>query len=239
MALFPWLTERVCEPEVMDDPNLDRKRHFDALRGLTRLNGLSFSAQILWRPILRLARQCKLDKLRVLDVATGAGDLPIRLWKMADRAKLKLEIHGVDISSQALDFAKLNAANQGAPIQFSELNVLRDDLPQGYDVVISSLFFHHLEEQQAAALLQKMAGVASSLVLINDLRRCLRGWVLAHAAARTFTSSDVVHFDAPASVRAAYTIHEMRRLAISVGLNNVRITARWPSRFLLEWHRRS
>ncbi len=223
----------------MDDPTLDRKRHFDALRGLARLNGLSVSARILWLPIGRLARERKVDRLRILDVATGAGDLPIRLWKKAQRANLKLDIHGVDVSPQALEFAKRNAAAHGAPIEFSEFNVLRQELPQGYDVVISSLFFHHLEEQHARTLLLKMTEAARSMVLVNDLRRSLGGWVLAQAAARTLTRSDVVHFDAPASVRAAWTIPEIRNLAISAGLPEIGVTSCWPFRFLLEWRRRS
>ena len=87
MAHFRGLATRVCEPEAMDDPALDRQRHFAALRGLAWLNGLSASASIVWKPIAQLARQRKVDRLRVLDIATGAGDLPIRLWHMARRAR--------------------------------------------------------------------------------------------------------------------------------------------------------
>lgn len=237
MTQFRWLTERVLEPEVMDDPTLDRQRHFAALRGLARLNGLSASASILWKPIAQLARQLKVDRLRVLDVATGAGDLPLRLWHRARRANLQLDLHGVDLSSQALDFARQRAEAESAAVEFSQLDVLNAELPRGYDVVISSLFFHHLDNPRAAALLREMAEATNHLVLVNDLRRSVGGWLLAHAAARLFTASDVVHTDAPLSVKAALTMHEMRDLAAGIGLEGVTVTPRWPCRFLLAWTR--
>ena len=237
MAQFRWLAERVCEPEVMDDPLLDRQRHFAALRGLARLNGLSASASILWSPIAQLARQLKVDRLRVLDVATGAGDLPLRLWRKARRANLQLDLHGVDISPQALEFARQNAEAAGASIEFSPLDVLNAELPRGYDVVISSLFFHHLDNRRAAGLLRGMADATNQLVLVNDLRRSVGGWMLAHAAARLFTRSDVVHTDAPLSVKAALTMNEIRELAAGVGLEDVTVKRRWPCRFLLAWRR--
>jgi 2-polyprenyl-3-methyl-5-hydroxy-6-metoxy-1,4-benzoquinol methylase len=221
----------------MDDPTLDRQRHFAALAGLARLNGLSASANIVWSPIVQLARQLKVNRLRVLDVATGAGDLPLRLWHKARRANLQLDLHGIDISPHALEFARQRAEAAGAAIEFSPLDVLNAGLPHGYDVVISSLFFHHLENHPAAALLLRMADVANHLVLVNDLRRSAASWLLAQAAARLFTASDVVHNDAPLSVRAALTVHEMRELASSVGLGAATVTQRWPCRFLLTWKR--
>lgn len=223
----------------MDDPLLDRPRHFAALRGLSRLNHLSLSAGILWSPIIQLARQLAVNRLRVLDIATGAGDLPLRLWRRARRANLQLELHGVDISSQALEFARQNAEAEGATIQFSQLDVLAGELPDGYDVIMSSLFFHHLSDLQASALLQKMTEAANQLVLVNDLRRSAGGWLLAHAAARLFTRSQVVHFDAPLSARAALTMKEIESLASSLGLEHFTVEPHWPCRFLLAWRRTS
>ena len=115
--------------------------------------------------------------------------------------------------------------------------MLNAELPQGYDVVISSLFFHHLDNHRAAALLRAMAAAANQLVLVNDLRRSVTGLILAHAAARLFTASDIVHSDAPRSVKAALTIFEMRDLAAAAGLDEAVVRRRWPWRFLLTWKR--
>lgn len=227
---------RVRLPEVMDDPQLDAARHRHALRGLARINMLSTSAAHVWRPLVQLARQQQLTKLRLLDVATGAGDIPIALWKRARRAGLDLEITAIDKSPQALEFAAAAAARHGAEIRFETCDVLADELPaDAYDAAVSSLFLHHLSNQQALELLRAMRRSARRLVVVNDLLRCTRGWLLAHLAARLFTTSDVVAVDAPLSVRAAFTLEEVRRLADEAQLDGAELTRRWPLRFLLSW----
>jgi len=230
------IAQRVRVPEVMDDPNLDHRRHAGALAGLARLNAVSGSARILWSPIARLARELRVDTLRVLDVATGGGDVPRAVWRRAARAGLRLEIRGLDASPQALDFARDEAKACGAPIEFAQQDALAEELPAGFDVVMSSLFLHHLGQGDAVRLLTKMRRAAGHLVLVNDLRRCRSGLLLAHAAARLLTRSDVVHVDAPRSVRAAFTIEEMRRLSAEAGLHSAIVRPRWPCRFLLMWH---
>ena len=42
-------------PELMDQPSLAPAEHEKALRGLARINALSDSAGIIWRPLLELA----------------------------------------------------------------------------------------------------------------------------------------------------------------------------------------
>ena len=148
MQSFLAAKRRFREPEIMDDPVLDGGRHEAALRGLSRLNYFSRSAAIIWPPIAALAQQLGRRELRVLDVATGAGDVPVRLWCRAQRAGLHLEIHGVDISPRAVAFAAGRAAAKQAAIHFSVLDVLAGPLPGGCDVVICSLFLHHLTEEQ-------------------------------------------------------------------------------------------
>lgn len=237
MPPFAWLKQRQREPEVMDDPALDLECHRAALRGLSRLNGLSASVSIAWSPIAHLARQLKAPRLRILDIATGAGDIPLRLWHRGQRANLQLEIHGVDISPKAIAFARERAEASGAAITFDVLDVLNDELPRGFDVVMSSLFVHHLEDPQVVALLRSMSGAAGHLMLVSDLRRNLWGWMLAHSAARLLTTSAVVHTDAPLSVQGAYTMAELQALAMEAGLSGTTVRRRWPARQLLTWQR--
>ena len=237
MKSFFATKQRFREPEIMDDPALDGGRHEAALRGLSRLNYLSGSARTIWPPLAALARQLGRRQLRVLDVATGAGDVPVRLWQIARRAGLHLEIHGVDVSPRAVEYAARRAAAEQAAIHFSVLDVLAGSLPGGFDVVTCSLFLHHLAEEQGVLLLQAMAKAAKHLVLVNDLRRSAAGLALAHLAAWTLSGSDVVRVDGARSVRAAFTIGEAAALARAAGLNGAIVERRWPLRFLLSWRR--
>jgi 2-polyprenyl-3-methyl-5-hydroxy-6-metoxy-1,4-benzoquinol methylase len=225
-------------PEVMDDPRLAADAHRRALRALARLNRLSRSPEILWPPIRALARRLRQDRLRVLDVASGAGDVALRLWRLARCSGIALEITGLDVAPRAVEFARRRAERRGAPIFYRQCDVLEDPLPEGYDVVMTSLFLHHLREDEARRLLAQMAGAARHLVLVNDLRRCRRGLVLAYLASRLFSLSPVVRADAPRSVRAAYSLDEARHLAVEAGLAEAAIRRRWPCRYLLSWERR-
>src|SRR4051812_24841988 len=170
MRLLPDLRRRQREPEVMDQPDLDADRHRHALRGLGRINRWSASARILWPALRDLARRTAAP-LRVLDVATGGGDIPIRLWQLAYRAGLALDLAACDISPTALDYARANAARAGAAVEFFHCDVLHEALPRRYDAVISSLFLHHLDDAEAVELLRRAASAADRCVLVNDLRR--------------------------------------------------------------------
>jgi hypothetical protein len=115
--------------------------------------------------------------------------------------------------------------------------VLRDPLPSGFDVVMSSLFLHHLTPCHAVSLLEKIALATQGLLLVNDLRRTRTGYLLAQVACRSLTSSKVVRVDGPRSVASAFTVREVQSLCAQAKLNGAIIQNRWPFRFLLDWRR--
>ncbi|RMF81504.1 MAG: methyltransferase domain-containing protein [Planctomycetota bacterium] len=222
--------------ELMDDPALDAAAHLEALEGLSRINALSNTTRLLWRPLARLAE--RLDRpLRVLDVATGAGDVPIRLARRAQQARIAMEIDACDISSRALEHAARRASAANLPIHWKCCDILSTPPEEEYDAVISSLFLHHLDEPQAVRCLRIMRDATRRLLLVHDLHRGAAAWLLTWCATRLITRSPVVHVDGPRSVRAAFTVKEAAELAERAGLSGARVTRRWPLRFLLEWRR--
>jgi 2-polyprenyl-3-methyl-5-hydroxy-6-metoxy-1,4-benzoquinol methylase len=232
------IRERRLEPELMDQPDLDRALHRDALRGLRRINVLSRSAAIMWPEIAAAARRVYPRPLRVLDLACGGGDNAIALATRARQAGAAIEVHGCDISPLAVEVARQRAEESGAKnVEFFLSNVLEDPLPRGYDVVSCSLFLHHLNESQAGRLLGEMADVATELVLINDLQRSWLGLGLAWIGCRLLTRSPVVHFDGPRSVAAAFALSEIRSLADRSGLDGATVNQHWPQRWLLAWRK--
>lgn len=230
------LVVRSQESELMDDPELDPAVHQHALRGLRRLNMASRSAEIVWRPILATARRLG-RPVSVLDVATGSGDVPIAVAKRAAQVGIGCELVACDKSVIALEYARRSATEAGVNVSFFQADARTLDGHETYDVVMSSLFLHHLTDGQSEELLRRMGRLARHLVLISDLRRCRRGLILAHAAARLLTRSYVVHVDGPRSVRAAYTMREVQVIAKRAGLTTARVERRWPCRFLLTWEK--
>jgi 2-polyprenyl-3-methyl-5-hydroxy-6-metoxy-1,4-benzoquinol methylase len=122
-------------------------------------------------------------------------------------------------------------------LEFLQHDCLRDELPQGFDVVICTLLLHHLEWDEAIQLLSKMRTSARKAVLVDDLLRSIAGYTLAWVGTRALTRSRIVHVDGPRSVRAAFRLTELHELADAAGLTPARFVPHWPFRCLLHWSR--
>lgn len=235
-----WLGHRVREPEVMDQPGLSPARHAEALEGLARINWLSRTSSTLFANLYAHQRRRGQGRLRLLDVASGGGDVAIRLWQMARERGLDWQVAGCDFSPVAIEQAQARARQARADVSFFQHDAVRQPLPGPRDAVVCSLFLHHLEDGEAVALLRAMAelnGGGPSIVLVSDLRRCVVGLLLAHVVGRVVTRSRVVHVDGPRSVRAAFTIPEAEDLARRAGLDGATVRPTWPCRWLLTWER--
>jgi 2-polyprenyl-3-methyl-5-hydroxy-6-metoxy-1,4-benzoquinol methylase len=235
------LRQRRLTPEIMDRPGLDPAEHHQALDGIARINLISSSAAIVWPPIRDLCRRRRkagdTRPLRVLDIATGGGDVPAGIWRRAHRKGFPVEVSGCDVSPLAIEHAKSTAVRLGAQVTFFDLNVLKDPIPAGYDVVMCSLFLHHLTEEEAVTVLGKMREAAGSLVLVNDLSRGWLGWWAARIGTRILTRSQIVHFDGVVSVEGAFTPDEALALAHKAGWDGATVEGRFPFRYLLSWRR--
>lgn len=227
---------RLHQPERMDDPQLSPDLHQQALAGLARLNTVGRSAAILW-DALRPYRTSS-GVLSVLDIACGGGDVTTALAKKAARHGLNWRFCGLDKSSVALALAQQTAHRSEVEITWQACDVLAEPLPEGFDVVICSLFLHHLEANDATALLRKAAAAASRGLMVSDLCRSRTNLLLTWLGCHLLTRSPVVHFDGPVSAQAAFTKHEALELAHQAGLADAKVESRFPARWLLHWRRR-
>ena len=234
------LTTRVRRQELMDDPQLAKKPHVAALRGLHRVNWISRTVDRLWKNIAPYAHPKY--GLRVLDAGSGGGDVLCGLARRAIQSGLPFQGVGCDISETACEHAR-RLAQRNLPkslhesIQFLKSDCLQDDLPGDCDVAYCSLFLHHLDESEAIHLLKKLKSLAQGGVLVDDLVRSVPGYALAWVGTRLLSGSRIVHIDGPLSVRAAFTKPEVLKLAAMAEMDSTECTLHWPYRFLLHWRR--
>jgi 2-polyprenyl-3-methyl-5-hydroxy-6-metoxy-1,4-benzoquinol methylase len=232
------LARRDLQPELMDQPGLADERHRKALDGLARVNWLSGASRPIWRRIRRTLDTAGVSgPISVCDIASGAGDVAAGLWRRAEREGVKLRITGYDVSRCAVEAAQSRADALGMEARFEVRDILACPLEslERFDVVTCSLFLHHLTEGQGVELLARMAQTSRRLAVVSDLERGRLGYVAARVVVRMVTRSDVVHYDGPQSVAAAFTVAEARRLTAAAGLTNVEVRRIWPFRFLLSW----
>jgi SAM-dependent methyltransferase len=94
----------------------------------------------------------------VLDVGCGGGDNLAVLARTGD-----YELAGVDISSQALEYARRRVPTA----QLSELDVQRETLEQRFDLVMSIQVIEHLHDDVGA--LRHMAEMTSRYLLVSTM----------------------------------------------------------------------
>ena len=96
-----WKPQRDRQPELMDDPSLAESAHRSALKGLGHVNSLSRTQAILWRTVRSISPRRGQEPLKILDIASGGGDLAIRLAQRFQRSGISVEFEGCDISDSS------------------------------------------------------------------------------------------------------------------------------------------
>jgi 2-polyprenyl-3-methyl-5-hydroxy-6-metoxy-1,4-benzoquinol methylase len=225
--------QRQLVPELMDQPDLDAAEHELALAGLSRLNRWTRNASLAWSVIKELAAQESTGPIRLLDLATGSGDIPFELARRARRTGIELEVAGCDTSSQAIRIAREKFERGQFSANLFVCDVLEDPIPQTYDVVLCSQFLHHLETEVATQVLRRMASAATRRVIVVDLIRSRLNWWQVWFATRMLSRSPIVHFDGPQSIRAAFVLKEVETMARDAGMTDFSIRSVWPCRFIL------
>lgn len=73
--------------------------------------------------------------LKILDIGTGSGCIPISLKKHLPKA----QISAIDISEEALKIANLNAEQNEVSVDFIQQDILSaEKLPQQFDIIVSN-----------------------------------------------------------------------------------------------------
>ena len=92
-----------------------------------------YETELLVNEVLNFLKEKQIKNLKIVDLCTGSGCIAISLKKEID-----CTIDAVDISTQALELAKINALENNAEVNFINRDILKDDKYYEYDVVISN-----------------------------------------------------------------------------------------------------
>ena len=203
--------------EMMDRPqpvSTELERDLERLRQLNRWFGSHrLVSTFIQRWILPGA------KMRVVDLATGSGDIPRLLVDHARKMGAQIEIDAVDQQAATLEIAR--RLSVGYPeIYYHQANILEWDCPQGYYSALCSLVLHHFSDDDAVKILRRCCALSKRFVLVSDLRRgfLLRAGVYMLTA--VIFREPMTRFDARLSAQRAFSFGEMRELATRAGWQN-------------------
>ena len=206
----------------MDAPGHPRAVIDDNLGDLRRVNALLGGVRLSLRPMARVARRVsQAETLYVLDVATGAADIPRAMCRWAAQHGRG---HFVVASDVSLEIIRSGRAGAALPPHLCFVVADGTRLPfrsDAFHVVTSSLALHHFLPEEALAALREQRRCARLAVVVNDIVRSWLTYAGAIAAVRLGSRNRLTRHDGPLSALRAYTVAELRDLARRAGLRPV------------------
>jgi hypothetical protein len=203
--------------EMMDRPqpvSVELERDLKSIRQLNRWFG---SYHLVLGFIRRWIRPA--DRLRVVDLATGSGDIPRLIVDYARKIHAKVEIDALDRQPATLEIARNLSANY-PEISYREANILEWNSVEGYDITLCTLALHHFSGQDAVRLLCKCRELSKRFVLVSDLRRSFFLLAGVYVLTTLIFPEKMTRYDARLSAIRAFSFSEMRDLAVRAGWEN-------------------
>lgn len=172
-----------------------------SLRDLQMFNQYFGGVATTRRLVRRIARQTQTHHLSLLEVAAGAGWLPLRIAR--DLAPdVHVEVTLLDRARSHLNGSRRSVAADAGALPFAA---------DSFDLVCCNLFVHHLAPDELCRFAAEALRVCRLALVINDVIRSPLHLGLAYAGFPLYRSR-ITRNDAPASVRQAYTSDEVTRL---------------------------
>ena len=228
MPLFK-VPPRLDAPATFGSTSSKADRSFRQLRCANRFLGGTRSILAHLHPSIT---EMQSREIRVLDVGSGAGDIPRALALWARKRNLHCQIVALDRHPDAVRAAV--AASNGFP----EIQPLQGDgftppfMPDTFDFVLSSMMLHYFSNEDAAKLLSVLAGLAKRAVIVADVER---HWV-PHRAIGVLSAlfrDRIIRRGFNNTVLRGFTRQEIDAMAEKAELSHWRIYRHFPYRLVL------
>lgn len=161
---------------------------------------------------------------QVLDLGCGPADVTVRFA----RAFPGWRIDGVDGAPAMLRLGRAHVAAAGmtSRVHLHQAVLPGDRLPgKAYSVVLSNSLLHHLHEPQVLWRTLRAAAAPGAAVYVTDLRRPIDEGSLRRLVDTCSAPEPVVlRRDFEASLRAAFTVDEVRAQLALAGLSGLVVT---------------
>jgi len=154
--------------------------------------------------------------IRLIDLATGSGDIPRLIIDFARKIGATVNIDAVDQQAATLEIASSLSAGY-REIRYRHANILEWNCAERYDIALCNLALHHFSDEDAAMVLRRCCELSQRFVLVSDLR----GGFLLRAGVYFLTTTvfrePMTRHDARLSAVRAFSFSEMHKLALRAG----------------------
>ncbi|MDP3980082.1 MAG: methyltransferase domain-containing protein [Chlamydiota bacterium] len=222
-----------CETEWMDGEQYTIQDLKMSLQGLRWINRYLGGASIMVHELRKLILQMNLQRLTILDVATGSADIPIRIVQWARQIGIELSIKAIDKNPDIVKIAR-KATQMYPEIEVYEKDCLMEGSPpESFDFCISSLFIHHLDPSQLIFFLKKLVFLSKKAVVLNDLTRSWVSYYSFILLSRLIKMHPMNRHDGAISILRSYTIKELHSILTTNKIHIFKINPCFPYRLCL------
>lgn len=217
--------------EALDDPDTDAVLVRRMLADIEVANKFFGGVAVARRGLSHLLdRRDNGTTLTLLDVGTGAGDLPRALRTWAARRGVTLRLIGLERSRAAARVAHDNGV--ATLVSCGGALPLR---PVSVDIVLLSQIVHHLDDDSAVHVLAGCAAIARRGVIVADLLPSRWAAFAFRWAGRGMGFHPITLTDGVTSLERGRRAKQMTALAVRAGVASSRVETRPIARVLLTW----
>lgn len=200
--------------ELLDRPDVPTDVVLASLADIRRANTLFGGRRAVLEalaPILR--RAPRRARWTLLDLGTGAGDIPAAAMRLATRLGVRLTAVGLERQRAAATLA----GRAGVYPIVAHLDAL-PLAPKSADIVLMSQVLHHASRSQAAKWVRLADRLARRAVIVADLRRSPLAALGIWLASFPLGFHPVSRHDGVISVRRGFTPGELSDLLRATGI---------------------
>jgi len=187
------------------------------LRNIRQLNRFFGSHRLVLHFLRRWIKPG--DHMRIVDLATGSGDIPRLIVDYAQKIGAKVEVDALDRQSATLEIARKLSGNY-PEISYIDANILEWQPADPYDIVLCSLALHHFSDEDAVRLLRRCRELSQKFVLVSDLRRGLLATIGVYLLTALIFREPMTRYDGRVSAARAFSFAELDDLAGRAGWRN-------------------
>lgn len=204
--------QRSEQLELMDQPTFSRAEADASFRFIRWTNRLCGAVRVVRDMVEREAQRLGPGRaLRVLDVGSGAADIPLAVQRWASRRGLQVEFTCLERNGHVAEIARRAVSTRAATgVEIVGADLFEYQPAEPFDGVVASMFIHHFANQDIPAVINRLRELTHGAILINDLWRS----PLVYAGCRLLClgAHPTVAHDALLSVRKGFRVAELAAL---------------------------
>jgi 2-polyprenyl-3-methyl-5-hydroxy-6-metoxy-1,4-benzoquinol methylase len=216
----------------MDDFEMEGDVLKDALDKIAKINQLLGGNKLTLEGVQSILKENPdKDKITILDVGCGNGDMLRIVADYLEENDIKCELIGIDANQFAVNYAKYLS------IHYPNIKYRCEDIfdksfeKLEYDIVLCTLTLHHFKDEEIINLLQVFKANAKLGIVINDLQRSTISYRLFQALCFVFRLNDMSREDGLVSILRGFKRPELEQFSKKLHFKNYSIQWKWAFRY--------